>query len=151
MALVLIATAQRSPVTPRTWTAGLLAGLPAALGGSTIPFGFENLYSLLFVLVIVMVLAGGLAGLMAARLVTGNGSESKEALRAARIRQGALAGVVAGAIGGIVPTSIFLFLGPLLILGPLFGVIGARVRRLDHGRASGPLRQRRRLCFQLMK
>jgi hypothetical protein len=127
VALVLVATSQRSPVTPRTWTAGLVAGLPAALAGSTIPFGFENLYSLLFVLVLVMILAGGLAGLMAARLVTGNGDEPKEALHAERMRQGKLAGVVAGAIGGLVPTSIFLFLGGLLVLGPLFGLIGGAV------------------------
>jgi uncharacterized membrane protein YeaQ/YmgE (transglycosylase-associated protein family) len=140
-ALVLAATSQRSPVTPRTWAAGLVVGLPAALAGCAIPFGFTNLYSLLFVLVLVMLLAGGLAGLMAARLVTGN--EPKEALRAARIRQGTLAGAVAGVIGGLVPTSIFLILGALLILGPLFGLIGGAVGasitadRRDHSLSAG--------------
>jgi len=62
----------------------------------------------------------GFAGAVAAGLLTGNADE----VRAARIRHGALAGTIAGAVGGLVPTAIFLIFGAMMILGPLAGIVG---------------------------
>jgi hypothetical protein len=67
-------------------------------------------------------LIAGFAGAAAARLVTG--IEDPDELRAARVRQGALAGATAGAVGTLVPTAIFLVFGVMMPVGPLVGIVG---------------------------
>jgi hypothetical protein len=119
VALVLVATTQRSPITPATWAAGLIAGLPSAAAACLIPLALGNLYQALFIVMIVLLIAGALAGAATARLATGIGSPTE--LRKARVRQGLLAGAAAGIVTGLVATSIFLALGALLVLGPLLG------------------------------
>lgn len=122
VAVILAVTSRRSPITPATLAVGVIAGLPTALVVCVVPFVLGNLFSALFILVLVALLIAGFAGAAAAWLVTG--IENPDELRAARIRQGILAGATAGAVGGLVPTVIFLILGAMMVLGPLAGIAG---------------------------
>jgi hypothetical protein len=65
---------------------------------------------------------GGCAGATAVRLVPEAGNP--DALRAARIRQGALAGAIAGTIGGLASAAFSLILGEMMVLGLCAGLAG---------------------------
>ena len=122
VALILAATSRRSPIAPATLAVGVIAGLPTALVVCVVPFALGNLFSALLILALVASLIAGFAGAAAAWLVTG--TESPDEVRSARIRQGVLAGATAGAVGGLVPTAIFLILGAMMVMGPLAGIAG---------------------------
>ncbi len=122
---ILAATSRRSPVTAATWTTGLIASLPTAAAACALPFSMGNLYSAMLVVALVAAVAGGGAGVVAARLVTEAGNPDD--LRAARIRQGVLAGAIAGAIGGLVAAALSPILGEMLVAGLLAGLAGGAV------------------------
>jgi hypothetical protein len=122
VAVILAATARRSPVTATTWTTGLIASLPTAAAACVLPFSLGNLYSAVFIVALVATATGGCAGAVAARLVTEAGNPDE--LRAARVRQGALAGAIAGATGGLVAAAFSIILGEMMVLGLLAGLAG---------------------------
>ena len=120
--LVLAATSRRSPIAPATWVIALIASLPMAAAALTLPFIFGNLYSAIFVVALIALALGVAAGASAARQVPGTGHP--DGMRSARIRQGALAGAAAGAIGGLAATSVSLILGEMVVVGILAGLMG---------------------------
>ncbi len=125
LALIMAATARRSPVLPMTLTVAAIAGLADGLI-STVMRGFPD-SAFLFIacsLTAALLCTAG-AGAGAAWLMKGTGSD--EETRAARIRQGTYAGIAAGTIGGLLCTFTFLFFVFLIVLGPLIGVLGGRV------------------------
>lgn len=124
-AVVLAATSRRSPVTPATWTTGLIASLPTAIAACLLPFSLGNLYSAVVIVALVATTAGGGAGAVAARLATGGGNPDE--LRTAWIRQGTLAGAIAGAAGGLAAAALSPILGEMLIAGLLAGLAGGTV------------------------
>ena len=141
VAMIFAATSRRSPVAPPTLTAGLIAGIPTAAVLCALLFVSGNLYGLLFLAAIVALLIAGLAGAAAASLVTG--IEDPDELRAARIRQGTLAGATAGAVGGLASSAIFLILGAMMVAGPLVGMAGGALGAAiaaDHRLKSRPAR-----------
>jgi hypothetical protein len=122
VAMVFAATSRRSPVSTATLIVGVIAGLPTAGVLCALLFVPGNLLGLLAIATMAALLIAGFAGAAAARLVTG--IEDPDELRAARVRQGALAGATAGAVGTLVPTAIFLVFGVMMPVGPLVGIVG---------------------------
>jgi hypothetical protein len=121
---ILAATSRRSPVSGAALAIGTVTGLAAALiiyGVLTAELGL-GLIGFLFVSVILFLVAGGIVGLAAAWLVPGPADPQALGLR--RICQGLLAGLTAGAVGGLLITVIFVGIGFLMITGPLAGAIG---------------------------
>jgi len=80
-------------------------------------------------------LLAALAGVPAAWLLPGTGDPQE--LREARIRQGLLAGSVAGAACGLLLTYFFAVAVFMMVIGPLFGALGAAVAA-DHPRRPRP-------------
>jgi hypothetical protein len=121
-ALILAATARRSPVSAATWTTGLIASLPTAAAACVLPFSTGNLFTAVFIVAVVAGAAGCGAGAVAARLVAGTGNPDE--LRAARILQGALAGAIAGAAGGLAAATLSPILGEMMVAGLVAGLAG---------------------------
>jgi hypothetical protein len=102
---------------------------------------------LLFGMIATVFLLAGLAGVAAAWQLSGTGDPQE--LRAARARQGLLAGAVAGAVCGLLLTNFFALAGVVtMVIGPLAGLGGGavggavaadhpRTSRLDHSWAAG--------------
>jgi hypothetical protein len=122
-ALILCATARRSPLAPATLAIGAIAGLPGALAYLAVTLATGNLYSGMFTVALVVLVTAGVAGGLAAGRVTGTGSPDE--LRSARTTQGLLAGATAGAMAGLLPTALLVIMGGIMILGPLIGAGGA--------------------------
>ena len=121
-ALIFAATSRRSPVTAASWTVGLIASLPTAVAACALPFVLGNLFSAMFIVALVAAVSGGCAGAVAARLVPE--AVSPDELRAARTREGAQAGAIAGTIGGLAAAAFSPILGEMMILGMLAGLAG---------------------------
>jgi hypothetical protein len=139
--LVLGATARRSPVTPAIWTAGLIASLPTAAAAIVLPFALDDLISAMLFVAIVTLAVAACAGAAAARRVTGTGNPDE--LRAARLRHGLLAGLIAGVAGGLIATAATPILGEMIFVGLVTGfgggVIGGSIvaNRRDQPVAGG--------------
>jgi hypothetical protein len=121
---ILAATSRRSPVSDTALAIGTITGLAACLiiyGALTAELGL-GLIGFLFVSVILFLVAGATAGLAAGWLLPGTADQRE--LRAWRVRQGLLAGVTAGAVGGLLITVIFVGIGFLMIIGPPAGAAG---------------------------
>ena len=86
-------------------------------------------------------LLAALAGVPAAWLLPGTGDPQE--LREARIRQGLLAGSVAGAACGLLLTYFFVVAVFMMVIGPLFGAAGGALGTAvaaDHPRRPRPAR-----------
>jgi hypothetical protein len=130
LAAIFAATSRRSPVTSASLAAGTAAGLAAGLAVTLVvevlPSNSDPYDSQLFYGTLLMVfLAGAIAGATAGRLLPGTG-EPEEA-RIARGRQGALAGAVAGAAFGLLLANIFEIGVAMLVIGPLVATLGGTV------------------------
>ncbi len=130
LAGILAATSRQSRVPRMVLAAGALAGLAAALimCGELLArpgAGLTERQSLTVFLILSVVAFGvpaATAGLAAARLLPGLADPAQP--RAPRVRQGLLAGLIAGAAGGLLVTAIFAGLGFMMIIGPLAGAAG---------------------------
>jgi hypothetical protein len=121
---ILAATSRRSPVSGATLAVGTITGLAAGLiicAALTAELGL-GLAGFLIVSVIAFLAAPAAAGIAAAWLLPG--TDDSQELRARRTRQGLLAGVIAGAAGGLLITVIFVGVGVVMIIGPLAGAVG---------------------------
>jgi hypothetical protein len=120
---ILAATSRRSPVANASLGAGTMAGLAAALAVYELNTPDDRYVGplLLGVFAITFLLAT-LAGAAASWLRSG--TEDPKDLREARIRQGLLAGSVAGAVCGLVLTNFFAVAAFMMIFGPLLGAAG---------------------------
>ncbi len=125
-AAILAATARRSPVTNASLAAGAIAGLAVGLAAALASYeaAGDDRYAGLLVLGIVtmLFLLAGLAGAAAAWLLPATGDPQE--LRAARGRQGLLAGSVAGAVCGLLLTNLFVVAVFMMVIGPLVGAGG---------------------------
>jgi hypothetical protein len=91
--------------------------------------------------VTMLFLLAGLAAAAAAWLLPGTGDPQE--LRAARDRQGLLAGSVAGAVCGLLLTNFFVIAVVMMVIGPLVGASGGAVggfAAADHPPRSRPAR-----------
>ena len=144
VAAILAATSRRSPVTNASLAAGAIAGLATGLALYEVANAVQSdQYAGLLVLgvVIVLFLLAGLAGAAAAWLLPGTGDAQE--LWAARGRQGALAGSVAGAVCGLLLTNLFVVAVFMMVIGPLVGAGGGAVGGFavaDHPPRSQPAR-----------
>jgi hypothetical protein len=123
----LAATSRRSPVATASLGAGAMTGLAAGLAGALTVYELntpDDRYADLILLVVLVttILFGALAGVAAAWLRPG--TEDPADLREARIRQGLLAGTVAGAACGLVLTNFVPIAVFMMVLGPLLGAAG---------------------------
>ena len=126
---ILAVTSRRSPVPAAALAIGTITGLATglviygvlaihadiALNGGTVLIIFLILAAIPF-------LVATSAGIAAAWLVPGIADQQE--LRARRIRQGLLAGAIAGAAGGLLITVSAMGLGFMMIIGPLAGAAG---------------------------
>jgi len=143
---VLAATSRRSPVADASLAAGAIAGLAAGVAAVLAGYGLvtqDDRYAGLVALGIIVttVLLAVPAGVAAGWLLSG--IEDPQELREARIRQGLLAGSVAGAFCGMLLTCFFVVAVFMLILGPLLGAAGGALGggiAADHPRRSRPAR-----------
>jgi hypothetical protein len=143
---ILTATSRRSPVTNASLAAGTITGLAVGLATSLAIYEVarttDRYVGLLFLAVVTMLfLLAALAGVAAAWLLSGTGDP--EELRAARGRQGLLAGSVAGAVCGLLLTSLFVVAIAMMVIGPPLGAGGGAIGGLiaaDHPRRSQPAR-----------
>jgi hypothetical protein len=141
---ILAATSRRSPVANVSLAAGAITGLTAGL--ATILAFYEaagdDSYAilLLFGMITMLFLLAALAGVVAAWRLSG--TEDPQDLRAARVRQGLLAGAVAGAVCGLLLTNFVILAGMvMMVIGPLAGLGGGAVGgaiAADHPRTSRP-------------
>lgn len=121
---ILAATSHRSPVSSATLALGTITGLATGLiicGALTATLGIGLIPYLILSLVAFLV-AAATAGVAAGWLPSGIADPQE--LRARRARQGLLAGVTAGAVGGLLITVIFVGIGFMMIVGPLAGAAG---------------------------
>jgi hypothetical protein len=125
LALIMAATAQRSPVLPKTLAVAAIGGLADGLISNGMRGFPDSAFLFISCSLTAMLACTAAAGAGAAWLMSGTGSDDE--LRTTRIRQGTYAGVTAGAIGGLLCTFTFLFFVFLIVLGPLIGVLGGRV------------------------
>jgi hypothetical protein len=120
---ILLATSRRSPVTSTSLIGGAMAGLVAAAISYELAYHVEQLGLAVFgLMVVVIVLAAAPVGAISAWQVAGQDYAS--GLREARIRQGLLAGTVAGACCGLVVVNFGMFMVVTMILGPAAGLVG---------------------------
>ena len=131
-------------VRPGPWQhAGAIGGL-AAGGAGALPVyaaGGNDNYDVLLILGILILtfLLAGLGGVVAAWGLSG--TREPQELREARIRQGLLAGLVAGGACGMLLTNLFVVAVFMMVLGPLVGVLGGATGgaiAADHPRRSRP-------------
>ena len=147
---LLAATAKRSPVRPADIVAGAATGLVAgavAFGIERMPHS-DGIGALLLLVVIPAITAlAATAGLVAAWRCAGSASAAE--LRSAQIRHGLFAGVLAGAVAGLLPAldfGVLSRLSPLgvtvaLVTGPLAGLAGGlagAAHAADHPRRERP-------------
>ena len=143
---ILAATSRRSPVTNVSLAAGTITGLAVGLATALAIYEVartsDRYVGLLFLGVVTMLfLLAGLAGMAAAWLLPGTGDPQE--LRAARGRQGLLAGSVAGAVCGLLLTNLFVVAVVMMVIGPLVGAGGGAFGGFiaaDHPRRSQPAR-----------
>ena len=143
---ILAATSRRSPVTNVSLAAGAIAGLAAGLAAALAVYGLatpDDRYVGLLVLGMVTLtfLLAALAGVSAAWRLSG--TEDPQELREARIRQGLLAGSVAGAACGLLLTNFFVVAVFMMVIGPLTGAAGGALGgavAADHPRRPRPAR-----------
>lgn len=121
---ILAATSRRSPLSGAALAAGTIAGLAAGLiiYGVVTAMLSHGLIGFLLVSVISFAAAGAMAGLAAGWLL--QGTADQQGLLARRACQGLLAGVTAGAVGGLLITVIFAGIGFLMVIGPLAAAAG---------------------------
>jgi len=137
---ILAATSRRSPVANASLAAGTIAGLAATLAVDAA--GGDDSYALLllFGMITMLFLLAALAGVAAAWRLSGTGDPQQ--LRAARVRQGLLAGAVAGAVCGLLLTNFVILAGMvMMVIGPLAGLGGGAVGgaiAADHPREARP-------------
>jgi hypothetical protein len=145
---ILAVTSRRSPVANVSLAAGAITGLAAGLATSLAIYELlsssDRYAGPLFLAVVTMLfLLAALAGVAAARLLPGTGDPQE--LRAARGRQGLLAGAVAGAVCGLLLTNFFVVAVVMMVLGPLVGAGGGAFGGMiaaDHPPRSQPARSR---------
>jgi len=142
---ILAATSRRSPAANASLAAGAIAGLAAGLAAALAVYAAPGDDSYLGPLVLGMLvltfLLAALAGVAAAWRLSGTGDPHE--LREARIRQGLLAGSVAGAACGLLLTSFFVVAVFMMVIGPLLGAAGGAVGgavAADHPRRPRPAR-----------
>ena len=141
---ILAATSRRSPVANASLAVGGIAGLAAGLATELAFYetAGDDSYALLLLLGVVtmLFLLAALAGAAAARRLSGTGDPRD--LRAARVRQGLLAGAVAGAVSGLLLTNFFALAGVvMMVIGPLAGLGGGALGgaiAADHPREARP-------------
>ena len=141
---VLAATSRRSLVANASLVAGTIAGLAAGLATTLVIYAAagDDSYAilLLFGMIATVFLLAALAGVAATWRLPGTGDPQE--LRAARIRQGLLAGAVAGAVCGLLLTNFFALAGVvMMVIGPLAGLGGGAVGgaiAADHPREGRP-------------
>jgi len=141
---ILAATSRRSPVANASLAVGGIAGLAAGLATDLAFYetAGDDSYALLLLLGVVtmLFLLAALAGAAAARRLSGTGDPRD--LRAARVRQGLLAGAVAGAVSGLLLTNFFALAGVvMMVIGPLAGLGGGALGgaiAADHPREARP-------------
>jgi len=144
---ILAATSRRSPAANVSLAAGAIAGLAAALAAAAALAVYaaagDDSYvgALVLGMLVLTFLLAVLAGVAAAWLLSGTGDPQE--LREARIRQGLLAGSVAGAACGLLLTNFFVVAVFMMVIGPLFGAAGGMVGgavAADHPRRPRPAR-----------
>ena len=141
---VLAATSRRSPVANASLAAGVIAGLAAGLATTLVVYetAGDDSYAipLLFGMITMLFLLGAVAGAAAAWRLSGTGDPQE--LRERRVRQGLLAGAVAGAVCGLLLTNFFALAGVvMMVIGPLAGLGGGAVGgavAADHPREARP-------------
>jgi uncharacterized membrane protein YhaH (DUF805 family) len=148
---ILAATSRRSPVANASLAAGTIAGLAAGLATTLAVYetAGDDSYAilLLFGMITMLFLLAAIAGAAAAWRLSATGDPQD--LRAARVRQGLLAGAVTGAVCGLLLTNFSILAGMvMMVLGPLAGLGGGalggalaadhpRQARHDHSWAAG--------------
>jgi hypothetical protein len=143
---ILAATSRRSPAANASLAAGAIAGLAAglavALAVDELATPDDRYVGLLVLGMLVLTfLLAALAGVAAAWLLSGTGDPRE--LREARIRQGLLAGSVAGAACGMLLTNFFVVAVFMMVIGPLLGAAGGALGgavAADHPRPARPPR-----------
>ncbi len=143
---ILAVTSRRSPVATASLAAGAMTGLAAGLAAALAVYGLntpDDRYVPLILLSMfaITLLLGTLAGAVASWLRSG--TEDPDALREARIRQGLLAGSMAGAVCGVVLTNFAAVAFFMMVLGPLLGAAGGALGgtvAADHPRKPRPAR-----------
>jgi hypothetical protein len=143
---ILAATSRRSPVATASLAAGTMTGLAAGLGAALTVYELNTQDDRYLDLILLCVFAttfllGTLAGAAASWLRSG--TEDPDALREARIRQGLLAGSMAGAVCGVVLTNFVAVAFFMMVLGPLLGAAGGALGGIvaaDHPRRPRPAR-----------
>jgi len=142
---ILAATSARSPAANVSLAAGAIAGLAAGLATALAVYATAGDDSYIGPLVLGMLvltfLLAALAGMAAAWLLPGTGDPQE--LREALIRQGLLAGSVAGAACGLLLTYLFVTAAFMMVIGPLFGAAGGALGgavAADHPRRPRPAR-----------
>jgi hypothetical protein len=145
LAGILAATSARSPAANVSLAAGVIAGLAAGLAAALAVYaaaGDDNYAGLLVLGMLVLTfLLAALAGVAAAWLLPGTGDPQE--LREARIRQGLLAGSMAGAACGLLLTYFFVLAVFMMVMGPLAGAAGGALGgavAADHPRRPRPAR-----------
>ncbi len=123
VAAILLATSRRFALPSAALVAGAVAGVVAGLidyALISIPVDLGLLYVgiTLIITLVTAVPAGAVCGWRVP------GTEKTPELREARIRQGLLAGIVAGACNGLLMSNLVLFFFFLLVLGPAAGLVG---------------------------
>jgi hypothetical protein len=145
-AAILAATSRRSPVANASLAAGAITGLAAGLVAALTVYELNTpddryVDLILLGLFATTFLLGTLAGAAASWLRSG--TEDPAALREARVRQGLLAGSVAGAMAGLVLTNFVAVAFFMMILGPALGAVGGALGgsvAADHPRKPRPAR-----------
>ena len=143
---ILAATSRRSPAANASLAAGTIAGLAAGLAAVLAVYGLDTpddryVGPLVLGMLVLTFLLAVPAGVAAAWLLPGTGDPQE--LREARIRQGLLAGSVAGAACGLLLTNFFVVAVFMMVIGPLFGAAGGAVGgavAADHPRMPRPAR-----------
>lgn len=143
---ILAATSRRSPVTAPSLAVGTIAGLATGLASALAVYELntptDRYVDLMLLIVLTSTfLLATLAGAAAAWLLPGTGDPQE--MRAARSRQGMLAGTVAGAVCGLLLTNLVVVAVVMMIAGPLLGVAGGAIggaAPADQPRRSLPVR-----------
>ena len=123
VAAILLATSRRFALPNAALVAGAVAGVVAGVidyALISIPADLGLLYVgiALIITLVTAVPAGAVCGWRVP------GTEKTPELHEARIRQGLLAGIVAGACNGLLISNLVLFFVFLLVLGPAAGLVG---------------------------